>query len=244
MSLRNGRGKKRLTISTPCTAAATSLTSGYRVINECLSLIFSSTPFNQPSGCYTGLGIEDLTGIAALHPDKSFVRYAGETFPFNDKVFEWVFSNAVIEHVGPAEKQLHFVAEMLRVGRRVFFTTPNKFFLFETHTNLPLVHWHDGLLDLWCARFRPRLRGNLHLLSYRQLDTLMQKTNAHYTIYRNRLLLPVGVLTPTFTVACSKIVRDWNSSGPCKVVHRCNSLTDEDSSSEEGDAFGRFSRNS
>ena len=172
---------------------------------------FFLNTFQPPGGCYTGLGIEDLTGIAALHHDKSFVRYAGGVFPFKDKAFEWVFSNAVIEHVGPAEKQLQFVAEMLRVGRRVFFTTPNKFFLVETHTNLPLVHWHDGLLDLWCARFRPRLRGNLHLLSYRQLDTLMQKTNAHYTIYRNRLLLPMGVLTPTFTVACSKTASDWDS---------------------------------
>ena len=173
--------------------------------------------FRLSESCYTGLGIEDLKGIAALHPDKRFVRYKGGKFPFSDNVFAWVFSNAVIEHVGPEEKQLQFVTEMLRVGRKVFFTTPNKFFLFETHTNLPLVHWHDGLLDLWCARFRPRLRGNLHLLSYRQLDTLMQKTNAHYTIYRNRLLLPVGVFTPTFTVVCSKTIRDWNSSDPRKV---------------------------
>jgi hypothetical protein len=103
---------------------------------------------------------------------------------------------------GPKKTNYTLSLEMLRVGRKVFFTIPNKFSLVETHTTLPLVHWHDELLDLWCARFRPRLRGNLHLLSYRQLDTLMQKTNVHYTIYRNRLLLPVGVFTPTFTVIC------------------------------------------
>ena len=32
-------------------------------------------------------------------------------------------------------------AEALRVGRRVFLTTPNRWFPIEVHTRLPLVHW-------------------------------------------------------------------------------------------------------
>ena len=52
-----------------------------------------------------------------------------------------VFSNAVIEHVGGREEQRRFVAEALRVGRRAFVTTPNRWFPIEVHTRLPLVHW-------------------------------------------------------------------------------------------------------
>jgi hypothetical protein len=33
------------------------------------------------------------------------------------------------------------VAEALRVSRRVFITTPNRWFPIEVHTKLPLVHW-------------------------------------------------------------------------------------------------------
>jgi hypothetical protein len=33
------------------------------------------------------------------------------------------------------------VSEALRVGRRVFITTPNRRFPVEVHTRLPLVHW-------------------------------------------------------------------------------------------------------
>ena len=40
--------------------------------------------------------------------------------PFADQAFDVVFSNAVIEHVGDVERQRRFVAEALRVGRRVF----------------------------------------------------------------------------------------------------------------------------
>jgi hypothetical protein len=33
------------------------------------------------------------------------------------------------------------VAEALRVARRAFVTTPNRWFPIEVHTLLPLVHW-------------------------------------------------------------------------------------------------------
>ena len=38
-------------------------------------------------------------------------------------------------------RQRTFVAEALRVGGRVFLTTPNRWFPIEVHTRLPLVHW-------------------------------------------------------------------------------------------------------
>ena len=47
----------------------------------------------------------------------------------------------MIEHVGGEEEQRRFVAEALRVGRRAFITTPNRWFPVEVHTRLPLVHW-------------------------------------------------------------------------------------------------------
>ena len=47
----------------------------------------------------------------------------------------------MIEHVGGREEQRRFVAEALRVARRAFVTTPNRWFPLEVHTRLPLVHW-------------------------------------------------------------------------------------------------------
>ena len=64
--------------------------------------------------------------------------------PFADGEFDIVFSNAVIEHVGGREQQRRFVEESLRVARRAFVTTPNRWFPVEVHTRLPLVHWLPG----------------------------------------------------------------------------------------------------
>ena len=47
----------------------------------------------------------------------------------------------MIEHVGPRDAQRRFVDEALRVARRAFVTTPNRWFPLEVHTRLPLVHW-------------------------------------------------------------------------------------------------------
>jgi hypothetical protein len=43
--------------------------------------------------------------------------------------------------VGGRERQRRFVSEAVRVGRRVFLTTPNRAFPLEVHTRLPFVHW-------------------------------------------------------------------------------------------------------
>jgi SAM-dependent methyltransferase len=150
---------------------------------------------------YTGLGIQDLAGMDLLFPGKRFVQYPGGHFPFEDQEFEWVFSNAVIEHVGGPKEQLQFINELLRVGRRVFFTTPNRYFPFETHTNAFFLHWSNSLFYWWCDRTgRGRRKDNLRLLSYRSLKSLMEVSNAKsYVLKRNRFL---GI-TMTFTVICT-----------------------------------------
>jgi len=61
---------------------------------------------------------------------------------FADRSFDWVFSNAVIEHVGGIEEQRKFASEISRVARCGYFvTTPNKFFPIEPHTLLPLYQF-------------------------------------------------------------------------------------------------------
>ncbi len=89
----------------------------------------------------TALGLHDGTGFRRHYPAIPYVQGDACSLPFADGSFEIVFSNAVIEHVGDEERQRRFVAEALRVGRRVFVTTPNRWFPIEVHTRLPLVHW-------------------------------------------------------------------------------------------------------
>jgi len=151
---------------------------------------------------YTGLGVQDLTGLRERHPGKTFITYPGGRFPFADQQFDWVFSNAVIEHVGDEQAQLMFLNEMLRVGKNVFFTTPNKFFPIETHTSLPLIHWYDPLFYWFCRKTNRYVRReNLNLLSFGRLRKIVNASQAKRTGFRKNRLFGWPM---TFTVVCSK----------------------------------------
>lgn len=89
----------------------------------------------------TALGLHDGGDFRLRYPDVAYVQGDACSLPFADRSFDIVFSNAVIEHVGDIDRQRLFVAEALRVGRRVFMTTPNRWFPVEVHTRLPFVHW-------------------------------------------------------------------------------------------------------
>jgi len=151
---------------------------------------------------YTGLGVQNLSGMADSHPGKRFVQYPGGRFPFSDKTFDWAFSNAVIEHVGDDAAHLLFVNEMMRVANAVFFTSPNRFFPVESHTNALFLHWSDALFYRWCrSRNLPWAnRSNLYLFSLHRLRDLLLRSHAlSFSIYKNRL---IG-MTMTFTVTCT-----------------------------------------
>jgi SAM-dependent methyltransferase len=106
----------------------------------CATLNFFEELYPWPERI-TALGLQDGAGFRARYPNIAYVQGDACALPFEDGAFDVVFSNAVIEHVGGRERQRLLVSEALRVGRRVFLTTPNRRFPVEVHTRLPLVHW-------------------------------------------------------------------------------------------------------
>lgn len=60
--------------------------------------------------------------------------------PFSSKSFDYVFSNAVIEHVGEIEKQTMMAREVQRVARKGYFVaTPNRWFPIDPHSYVPFM---------------------------------------------------------------------------------------------------------
>src|SRR6478609_5508421 len=90
----------------------------------------------------TAVGNTGLDRFRAAFPDVTAVQADGRDLPFADGQFDLGFSNAVVEHVaGGREGQRRFVHELCRIARRVFVTTPNRFFPLEVHTLVPFAHW-------------------------------------------------------------------------------------------------------
>jgi SAM-dependent methyltransferase len=136
-----------------------------------------------------------LTRFAELFPMIRSVTADGRQLPFDDNAFDIAFSNAVIEHVGGRDDQRRFVHELCRVARRVFISTPNRWFPVETHTLLPFVHWLP--LEARNAVFRAVGKGgwaDVNLLSSRQLVALFPEP-ARVRIVESRIT--VTAVTPT-----------------------------------------------
>ncbi|HVW21323.1 MAG TPA: methyltransferase domain-containing protein [Opitutaceae bacterium] len=93
-------------------------------------------------GRITCAGIGPGAAVTAGYPGVSYVPISPHApLPFPEGHFDIAYSNAVIEHVGSRQAQARFVAELCRVGRRVFLATPNRWFPIEHHTGLPLLHY-------------------------------------------------------------------------------------------------------
>jgi SAM-dependent methyltransferase len=145
---------------------------GFGEGDGCATLNFFEELYPWPERI-TALGLHDGAGFRARYPAIRYVQGDACALPFEDGAFDIVFSNAVVEHVGGRERQRRLVSEALRVGRRVFLTTPNRLFPVEVHTRLPFVHWlprraAHRIYDLAGKEFAK----DIDLLSRRSLDSL------------------------------------------------------------------------
>lgn len=125
---------------------------------------------------------EHVAAIRERYPQIQAVEADALNLPWPDKYFDIVYSNAVIEHVGNVSKQKQMAAEIMRVGRRWFVTTPNRWYPFEFHLRLPFVTWLPGQLGWWVGciiqynhvqkryTFMNRKSTGTRLISARQLQ--------------------------------------------------------------------------
>jgi SAM-dependent methyltransferase len=124
-----------------------------------------------------GYELREVLSARRHYPQYRYVVFDGCALPFADKSFDFVFSNAVIEHVLENSRQIQFAREIMRVGRSWFVTTPNYWYPFESHYHLPFIQF----LPCSLQREYNRLLGTripkgglqeLALLSARQLGCL------------------------------------------------------------------------
>ncbi len=106
-----------------------------------------------------------------------------------DKQFDVVFSNSVIEHVGVGKEQEDFAKEVKRVAKKYWIQTPNKHFPIEPHFLFPFFQYLPSDLQLWLGlRWKfshlkknneniPEELSRLKLLSKSEFSTLFSEAS-------------------------------------------------------------------
>lgn len=109
------------------------------------------------------MGVDQLDGVEitllnrtssiTTHPAlKSVVGDARDMSDIEDKQFDVVFSNSVIEHVGNFENQRRMAQEVQRVGKRYFVQTPNRYFPIEPHFLVPFFQFFPISVRVFLVR--------------------------------------------------------------------------------------------
>jgi hypothetical protein len=143
---------------------------------------------------------EDITHLPALFPGLHVVAWPPQEHdaPYADVVI----SSSVIAHVGARAAQLDFVADLLRLGRYVYLTTPNRRHWLEFHTKLPLLHWlPDAQYHAALRALRMGFWTHLHLLAHDDVQTLFEQAAA-----RDRLHLETQWYEPRLLGTISNLI--------------------------------------
>jgi SAM-dependent methyltransferase len=68
---------------------------------------------------------------------------------FKDKQFDIVYSNSTLEHVGNFEEQKKMAEEIIRIGKRYYIQTPNRYFPIEPHFVFPFFQFLPINVRVW-----------------------------------------------------------------------------------------------
>ncbi len=159
-------------------------------------------PFSAQITC---VGTENGSHLAARYPGLKYKQVQqGQPLPFADNQFDVVFSNAVLEHTGNREWQATFLEEICRVGRGFFVTTPNRWFPFEHHTGLPLLHFlppkvFRGLIQNTKYKYWAN-ESNLNILTAGQLRRILPKQACAHVEIVQLMGLPANLIAYTTNV--------------------------------------------
>ncbi len=131
---------------------------------------------------------------------KEYKHLAGDAtnlVGFQDKHFDLVFSNSVIEHLFNFDNQKKMAKEIIRVGKFYYVQTPNKFFFIEPHYLLPFFQFLPKNFQFFILTKLPlsRLKRWSHKAARDYVDEIrllspgeMKKLFEHSKIYFEKFL--------------------------------------------------------
>ncbi len=135
---------------------------------------------------FTLLNKHELEGASHDKSEYEYVVGDGRQMSYDDRAFDIVYSNSVIEHLSNFEDQMRFAREVRRVGIALWVQTPARCFPIEPHFLTPFIHYLPKNLRVklarrftvwgWIARPSPakveEMVNEIRLLDFREMQKL------------------------------------------------------------------------
>ena len=150
------------------------------------------------------LTILNLPGVAATnaasHHKICYVEGdACEVLGFGERSFDSVFSNSVIEHVGPADNQVAFAREVRRLGKSYWVQTPSKWFPIEAHCGMPFWWFYPARVRHYLIeRWREKLPTWTHMV---EETTVLTKADLRHLFPEATILVETVLFIPKSYIA-------------------------------------------
>lgn len=140
------------------------------------NIILQKTTNNKNIYCLSNTKLDKI--VNKYSNVKRFYHADGKNTGLENESFDIVYSSATIEHLGGFNNQVKFIHELNRLSKKkIFITTPNRYYPIDFHTKLPFIHWlpkkiHRIILSILGLNFYAK-ESNLNLLNYKNIVTIM-----------------------------------------------------------------------
>jgi SAM-dependent methyltransferase len=131
-------------------------------------------------------GIAQTNAKVAQHRIRYVEGDACNIDGFTRDDFDLIYSNSVIEHVGPEDRQDAFASEVRRLGTRYWIQTPSKWFPIEAHCGMPFWWFYpERLRRSFIEQWRQKLPSwtemveDTRVLTLQRLQSLFPGSSVH-----------------------------------------------------------------
>jgi SAM-dependent methyltransferase len=182
-SVSTGREAKAAKILAVAAAARGPLTSDVRVLDIGTGSGAIAAALGTRATVFATDVIDQRTEIGTY----AFIL-ADERLPFAAGTFDVIISNHVIEHVADPDRHLAEIRRVMKPSAVCYLATPNRWWPFEFHSRLILVHWLPNRVFNRLAMRWGRLREPVALQS---LNALRQRSRDLFVVqpWHDRIVL-------------------------------------------------------
>lgn len=147
----------------------------------------------------TAATIENKVRLQKIYPQIRVVKIKpNKKLIFKDNAYDVVVSWATLEHVGDLKDQEYFINELLRVGKKVFITTPYRGCIYEPHSGLFFVHWLPlKIFRLFCKHINKKfwsIEQNLNPLYISNIKKMKLIKKPKFVLYKMFGIIPSHIL--------------------------------------------------